>query len=117
MAPNKTYATMPEIINLIRRINQIFGVYDVSSIDFENFLQPAHIEKLFVVINFAMNQNSDDIRQLSVISMNNWGELFVNSFKQLERFNSFLEKYRKTLTMLKSSTMQREMLHTMVKSL
>jgi adenylate cyclase class 1 len=92
MAPNKTYATMPEIINLIRRINEIFGVYDVSSIDFENFLRPAHIEKLFIIINFAMNQNSDDIRQLSVISMNNWGELFVNSFKQLEKFNSFLEK-------------------------
>lgn len=92
MLPNKTYATMPEIINLIRKINEIFGVHDVSSIDFENFLKPEHIEKLFVIINFATNPNADDIRHLSVISINNWGELFVNHFKQLERFNSFLEK-------------------------
>jgi len=91
MLPNKTSATMQEIINLIRKIREFFGTYDISSIDFQNFLQQEHMDRLLFVINFAGNQNADTIQSLSVISLNNWGELFVNRFISPEKFHSYLE--------------------------
>lgn len=91
MLPNPTSAAMQEIINLLQKIREVFGVYDVSSIDFQNFLQPEHTEKLLIIINFAAPPHADVIHTLSVIRLNNWGELFVNRFTLQERFISFLE--------------------------
>jgi len=91
MLPNKTSATIQDIINLIIKIKEIFGVYDISSIDFQNFLQREYMEKMLFIINFAGNQNAETIQSLSVISLNNWGELFVNRFNSPEKFHSYLE--------------------------
>jgi len=112
MLPNKTSATMQEIINLIRKIREFFGTYDISSIDFQNFLQHEHMERLLFVINFAGNQNADTIQSLSVISLNNWGELFVNRFISPEKFHSYLENISQSpYYMEKNFHVQRNALH------
>jgi len=112
MLPNKTSATMQEIINLIRKIREFFGTYDISSIDFQNFLQQEHMDRLLFVINFAGNQNADTIQSLSVISLNNWGELFVNRFISPEKFHSYLENISQSpYYMEKNFHVQRNALH------
>jgi len=95
MLPNKTAATMPEIINLSRKIKEVFGIYDISSIEFQNFLQAERTEKMLLVINFAEDPSLKTIATLRILTVNNWGELYVHSFNRSDRFHSFLEKLSK----------------------
>jgi len=86
---------MPEIINLSRKIKEVFGVYDISSIEFQNFLQPERIERMLVIINFAEDPGMKTLSTLRILAVNNWGELYVHSFNRSDRFHSFLENISK----------------------
>jgi len=91
MIPNRTFTTMPEMITLSKKIKKAFGTYDVSSIDFQNFLQPERTEKMLLVSNFAEDPDTPSLVSLRILTLNNWGELYIHSFPRPGRVISFLE--------------------------
>jgi len=95
MLPNRTPVTMPEIIHLSGIILKVFGVYDISSIEFQNFLQPERTEKMLIVINFAQDPDVETISTLHVLTVNNWGEFYIYRFRRPEKFISYLENISK----------------------
>ena len=90
MTPNSTPVTLQEIINLAKRIKDIFGVFDMTGIDFQNFLEPEKVTKMLVVISFEGSTQSKDMNDFCVIYTNHWGELFVRRFNSPEKFMGFI---------------------------
>ena len=90
MVPNTTSVTLQEIINLAKKIRDIFGVYDIAGIDFENFLLAEKYVKLLVVISFEGSHYSKDINDFCLIYRNNWGELFVTRLNSPDKLKAFL---------------------------
>ena len=98
MIPNQTSITIQEIINLSKKISDVFGSFDINSVHFDNFLQEEEITKILIVSSFEkmrMNMNMD-INDYCVIYKNNWEELFVRRFASTEKMKAFFEKVRKT---------------------
>jgi len=95
MMPNSTSVTMQEIINLSRKIKDVFGSYNITGVDFGNFLLSESISKLLFVINFENDANSIDLKDLCVIYKNNWEELFVRKFTSAEEMKAFFAQISK----------------------
>ncbi len=90
MLPNQTAVTIQEIINLGRKIRDVFGSFDISGVHFSNFLQKETISKMLVVVNFENQQLSMDVPDFCIIYKNNWEELFVRRFASVEMMKAFL---------------------------
>lgn len=90
MLPNPTSITMQEIINLARTIREIFGFYNITTVDFQNFLRPERIIRLLIVVDFETTKESKDKTNYRVIMENNWSELFIRHFNSTEKLIAFL---------------------------
>ena len=97
MLPNATPVTIQEIINLAKKIKDIFGVYDVSNIDFENFLADEKYLRMLLVVSFEASHDIKDVNDYCLIYLNNWGELFVRRFNSPDKLNAFLSKHQKQI--------------------
>ena len=92
MMPNPTPITIQEIINLARKIREVFGSYNISSVDFQNFLQPERIRKMLIVVDFESAEEARAGNTYRVIMENNWSEVFIRFFSSTETLVSFLEE-------------------------
>ena len=92
MMPNATSVTLQEINSLGTRIMEIFGVHDVSSIDFDYYLEPEKVIKMLIVVSFEGHTQSKDVNDLCVIYKNHWGELFVSRFNDPVKFREFVQE-------------------------
>jgi adenylate cyclase, class 1 len=92
MTPNATSVTLQEINSLAERIREIFGVNDVSGIDFDYFLEPEKINKMLLVVSFEGHSLSKDMNDLGVICKNQWGEIFVHRFNSPVQFREFVHR-------------------------
>lgn len=92
MVPNATSVTIQEIINLANKIKNVFGVYDISSIGFENFLTEEKILKMLLVVSFEASHHGKDINDFCLLYLNTWGELFVRRFNAPDKLKLFLMK-------------------------
>lgn len=97
MLPNPTPVTIQEIINLAKKIKDVFGVYDVSNIGFENFLADEKYPRMLLVISFEASGDIKDINDSCLLYLNNWGELFVRRFNSPGELNVFLSKHHKQI--------------------
>jgi len=92
MAPNATSVTLQEINSLAERILAVFGVNDVSGIDFDYFMEPEKVNKMLIVVSFEGHSLSKDVNDLGVIYQNHWGEIFVHRFNSPVQFREFVQK-------------------------
>ncbi len=92
MTPNPTPVTLQEIMSLSRRIKDIFSIYDMTAIDFDNFLMPEQIKKILLVVSFEGAQHNKDVNDFSLIYKNDWGELFVRRFRSPEKLKEFIDE-------------------------
>jgi len=102
MLPNQTAVTIQEIINLGKKIGDVFGDYDITGVHFANFLQEEKITKMLFVISFESDRMNMDINDFVVIYKNNWEELFVRRFSTSEKLKAFFDKVRKTSRQLET---------------
>jgi adenylate cyclase class 1 len=102
MTPNATSVTLQEINSLAEKIREIFGVNDVSAIDFDHFLEPEKVTKMLIIVSFEGHSMSKDVNDLGMIYRNHWGEIFVHRFTSPAQFREFIqkegEKFRQTET-------------------
>jgi adenylate cyclase class 1 len=92
MKPNPTPITLQEINNLSKRIREVFGFFDITGVDFDNFLETENVTKMLVVVNFENPGHVKDIRDFSVIYGNHWGELFCRRFNAPDQFREFIDR-------------------------
>ncbi|MGV8059711.1 MAG: class I adenylate cyclase [Smithellaceae bacterium] len=92
MLPNQTAVTMQEIINLGKKIRDVFGSFDISGVHFGNFLQKETISKMLLVVSFENQSMNMDVYDFCIIYKNNWEELFVRRFTSIEKMKTFLGK-------------------------
>ena len=96
MKPNHTSITLQEIINLGRKIKEVFGAYDITSVHFSNFLEEEKIKKILLVISFETSPSTNmNINDICLIYKNNWEELFVCRFSSTDKMKIFLNKIGK----------------------
>ncbi len=96
MLPNPTSITLQEILNLGNRIRALFGIYDISAVDFHNFGVQEQLETMLVIANFEDAPGSRIGDSYSVLYGNNWGELFLERVGSAEAFRgSFNGRSRK----------------------
>ena len=103
MLPNQTAVTIQEIINLGKKISDVFGDYDITGVHFANFLQEEKITKMLFVISFESDRMNMDISDFVVIYKNNWEELFVRRFSTSEKLKAFFDKVRKISRQLETN--------------
>lgn len=94
MSPNPTPVTLQEIMNLAKRMKEIFGAYDIATIDFGTFLKSERIMKMMVVVSFENSQNESDVSDFCVLYQNNWGELFEKKIGSTGQFKDFYDARR-----------------------
>ena len=92
MTPNATSVTLQEINSLAERIRKIFGAQDVSSIDFDNFIEPEKVTKMLIVVSFEGHSQSKDVNDFCVIYKNHWEEIFLHRFNSPFQFKEFVQK-------------------------
>lgn len=95
MLPNQTQVTIQEIINLGRRIKEVFGSYNVASVHFGNFLEEEKITKILFIFSFENMRINADAGEVCIIYKNNWEEIFVRRFASLEKTRSFFSRLSK----------------------
>ena len=95
MLPNQTPVTIQEIINLGKKIRDVFGSYDITSVHFGNFLQEEKITKILFVLSFESERTNTDVGEFCVIYKNNWEEIFVRRFSSMEKMKDFFVKISK----------------------
>ncbi len=98
MTPNATSVTLQEINRLAERIRDIFGVHDVSAIDFDYFTEPEKVTKMLIVVTFDGQSPDRDGHDFSVIYKNLWGEIFVSRFRTPAQFHEFIRKDQEKFT-------------------
>ncbi len=91
MTPNPTPVTLQEINTLAKRIREIFGIFDITGIDFDNFLETEKVTKMLVVVSFKDPRHTQEMRDFSVIYCNHWGELFFRRFDSAGEFKAFID--------------------------
>ena len=92
MEPNSSSVTIQEIINLGKKIREIFGSYDRVVHELTDFLKEEHIRKIMVVISFEKSPWEKDINDFHVIFQNSWGELFVRHFSSPQSLKVFMRQ-------------------------
>ncbi|MCX5853582.1 MAG: class I adenylate cyclase [Deltaproteobacteria bacterium] len=91
MTANSRPVTLQEIRNLARTIKEVFGIFDVTGVDFENYLEPEKVTKMLIVISFEGPHAGEGMNEFCLIYRNNWGELFVRRFNSQAKFRGFVE--------------------------
>jgi adenylate cyclase, class 1 len=94
MNPNPTPVTLQEIMSLARMIREIFGVYDITIVDFGNFLKRERTTKILVIVSFECLPNKNDVTDYCILYQNNWGELFEKKVGSLEHLKEFFNAHR-----------------------
>ena len=92
MIPNATPVSIQEIKNLAKRIREVFGVFDITGIDFDHFQEEEKVTKMLVIINFENPGDAHQITNLSILYANHWGELFCRRFNSPYRFKTFIDQ-------------------------
>ena len=96
MKPNQTSITLQEIINLGKKIKEVFGTYDITGVHFSNLLEGEKIKKILLVVSFETSPSTNmSINDVCLIYKNNWEELFVCRFSSLDKIKSFFSKIGK----------------------
>ncbi|PKN35265.1 MAG: hypothetical protein CVU61_04690 [Deltaproteobacteria bacterium HGW-Deltaproteobacteria-19] len=86
MLPNPTPVTLQEILNLGNKVRNLFGTYNISAIDFQNFSVQEKLETMLVIANFEDTSGNRNGDAYSVLYTNNWGELFLDRVGSAEAF-------------------------------
>lgn len=98
MTPNPTPITLQEINNLAKRIKETFGAFDITSIDYDNFLQREKVTKMLIILSFEEPRITMEMRDFSVIYGNHWGELFFRRFSSRDRLKEFIDSSERTFS-------------------
>jgi hypothetical protein len=86
MKPNHTSITLQEIINLGRKIKEVFGTYDITGGHFSNPLEEEKIRKILLIISFETGPSTSmSISYICFICKNNWEEIFVCRFSSADK--------------------------------
>jgi len=91
MTPNPTPITLQEINSLAKRIREIFGVFDITGVDFDHFLETEKVTKMLIIVNFEKPGHAGHIDDLCLICNNHWGELFFRRFGAPDQLRTFIE--------------------------
>lgn len=102
MLPNQTAVTLQEIINLGKKIKDVFGSFDISGVHFNNFLRKETISKILIIVSFEKPGMNTDIEDFCVIYKNNWEELFVRRCNSIDKLKVFLETVGKNAANLET---------------
>lgn len=94
MSPNPTPVTLQEIMCLAKMMREIFGVYDITTVDLGNFLKRERTTKILVVISFEGAPNKNDVTDFCVLYQNNWGELFEKKIGSPDHLKDFFNDHR-----------------------
>jgi adenylate cyclase class 1 len=94
MSPNPTAVNIQEIINLAKVIKELFGIYNITAIDFGNFLKPEKTTKILVIVSFESARNENDIRDFCILHQNNWGELFEERIDAAAHLKDYFALHR-----------------------
>lgn len=92
MTPNPTPISIQEINNLAKRIKEIFGVFDITGVDFDNFLEEERVTKMLFIVNFDNPNSTNQMNDFSILYSNHWGELFYQRFNSPYKFKIFIEE-------------------------
>jgi len=92
MTPNPTPISIQEINNLAKRIKEIFGVFDITGVDFDHFLEEEKVTKMLVIVNFDNPNSTKQMNDFSILYANHWGELFYQRFNSPNKFKIFIER-------------------------
>jgi adenylate cyclase class 1 len=93
MKPNHTSITLQEIINLGRKIKEVFGTYDITGVHFSNLLDDEKIRKILLIISFETGPSTNmNINDICLVYKNNWEELFVRRFSSADKMKIFFNK-------------------------
>jgi len=92
MTPNRTPMTIQEINNLAKRIKEIFGVFDITGVDFDHFLEKEKVTKMLVIVNFEAPRHAHQMNDFSILYANHWGELFCRRFNSPDKFKKFIDQ-------------------------
>jgi adenylate cyclase len=92
MEPNSSSVTIQEIINLGKKIRELFGTYDRVMHELTDFLKDEYIRKMMVVISFEKSPWEKDINDFHLIYQNSWGELFVRHFNSPQSLKVFMRQ-------------------------
>lgn len=92
MLPNHTPVTIQEIINLGKRIRDVFGRCNITGVHFGNFLQEEEISRILFILSLDASKANIDFSDIGVIYKNNWEEMFVRRFSSLENMKHFFAK-------------------------
>jgi adenylate cyclase, class 1 len=95
MRPNPSNMTLQEVINLGKRIEQVFGTFGSQEVDYGNYLQSEFVDKILVIIGMEQSPWRSGNRDARVIFTNCWGELFVRRFRSMKDFERFVAEARK----------------------
>jgi len=92
--PNPTPVTLNEIMSLAKRIREIFGVFDITTVDFDNFLKRERTMKILIVVSFGRLPGKDGVIDFCVLYQNNWGELFEKKIGSPDQLKNFFDAHR-----------------------
>jgi len=98
MTPNPTAVNIQEIMNLAKRIRDLFGIYNITTIDFENFLKPEKTTRMLVVVSFEHDGNENGLNDFCILYQNNWGELFEEKIDSKSHLRNFFDTHREKFT-------------------
>jgi adenylate cyclase class 1 len=92
MTHNPTPLSIQEINNLAKRIKEIFGVFDITEVAFDHFLEEEKVTKMLVIVNFEDPGHAHQMNDFSILYANHWGELFFQRFNSPYKFKKFIDQ-------------------------
>jgi len=81
-------------MSLAKMMKEIFGVYDITTVDLGNFLKREKTTKILVVVSFEGAPNKNDVTDFCVLYQNNWGELFEKKIGSPDHLKDFFNDHR-----------------------
>jgi adenylate cyclase, class 1 len=94
MEPNPSSVTLQEVLNLGRKIQEFFGIFDRFDVELSSYLKKDRILKIMVAVSFEKAYYEKDINDFGVIFINSWGELFVERIHSPRKLEAFIKKTR-----------------------
>ena len=92
MTPNPTPVSIQEINNLAKRIQEIFGYFDITEVDFDHILEEERVIKMLVIVNFEDTLHAHAMSVFGILYVNHWGELFYRRFNSPYLFKKFIDQ-------------------------
>ncbi|CAN2040066.1 adenylate cyclase, class 1 [Candidatus Magnetomoraceae bacterium gMMP-15] len=112
MLPNPnspTNITLQEIINIGKKIQTFFGVYNISKIDYSVFFKPKQFIRLLIIINFEKpifkkTHKQKNNNEFCVIYQNNIWELYIDRIFSQNQLALFFKEIKKNSDSLETSS-------------